>query len=347
MRVGVSVFTHTGQSIWENGLGQNVFFLVQLLRTLPLVTDVVLLNCGNQERLDTEWLDHLRSLGKKVVFFCRGQPYAGLAEPGIFQRQGYFSRAQRCDEIWIFPKDRLFKPLLETLHRCPVREVPFLWHPLFVKQRADVLAKAGFPFGYVPREQKGEPRSLRTAVFEPNSSVLKCCAIPMLVCDSAYRAAPESVAHLRVLNSIQFKEHPTFACLTRSLSLYKHSKIHLDHRHDFVGYMSQFADAVVAHQWQNEQNILHLDALYGGYALIHNSPWLAELGYYYEDSDIQAGGQQLLKAARQHDAGHASSMSRNRAFLTRLSPYSAENCTRYSHRLLHLSAHRASRGALC
>src|SRR5260370_29655905 len=51
MRIGISVLTHAGQSIWENGLGQNVFYLAHLLRTLPFVEEVLLLNCGDQSRL--------------------------------------------------------------------------------------------------------------------------------------------------------------------------------------------------------------------------------------------------------------------------------------------------------
>ncbi len=380
MRVGISVLTHAQQSIWENGLGQAVFFLAQLLRTLPLVSDVVLLNGGDQERvppeaeaalpglrlvpprdatdlidvaiemgadLDTEWLDHLRALGKKVVHFCGRQAYAGLVEPALFKRPGHFSRARRCDEVWTFRSNRLFKPMLETLHRCPVHEVPFLWHPAFVEQRAAFVASAGFRFGYQPIRPEQPRRALRVAVFEPNVSVSRCCAMPMLVCDAAYRAEPEAIAQLNVLNSIQLKAHPTFACLTRSLRLHEHQKVHLDHRHDFVGYMSQFADAVVTHQSHDELSLLHLDALHGGYPLVHNAPWLADLGYYYAESDVEAGGRQLRRAAREHDAGHADTLRRNRAFLAGLSPSSADNGMPYAHRLLRLAARPASRVALC
>ncbi|MEN8505384.1 MULTISPECIES: DUF2827 domain-containing protein [Paraburkholderia] len=380
MRIGISVLTHTGQSVWENGLGQNIFFFAQLLRALPFVTDVVLLDCGDQRELppeavnlaqefrlvppreatdlvdvvfemggglDVEWLDHIRALGKKVVFFCCGQPYAGLVEPSVFKKSGYFSRAQRCDEIWILAKDLAFKPMLQTLHRCPVFEVPFLWNPVFIERRVALVAQAGFHFGYEPAPKRDTPRALRVAIFEPNISVVKCCVIPMLVCDEAFRKDPATIARMHVLNSIQMKDHPSFAFLTRSLDLHKHEKIHLDQRHDFVGYMSQHANAVVAHQWHNAQNIAYLDALYGGYPLVHNSPWLAELGYYYADSDIAAGGAQLVKAARDHDADHDAYMRRARAFLARLNPLDADNRAQYARRLLDLGTRQTAKGASC
>jgi hypothetical protein len=372
MRIGISIATRQGQSIWENGLGQNVFFLVKLLRASPMVTDVVLLNCGPHASLpyeveailpglvlvpvreatelidvaiemggglDVEWLDHLRARGKKTVFLCCGQPYVGLIEPTVFKRDGYFARAQRCDEVWILPKDRALRPMLETLHRCPVFEVPFLWDPMFVDYRIREVQRAGFSFGYVPAaEREGGHRPLRVAVFEPNISVVKCGVIPMLACDMAYRAAPQSVAEMRVLNSAHLQGHPTFDFLVRSLDLNSASKLHVDHRHDFVGYMAQFGDAVVAHQWQNDQNILHLDALYGGYPLVHNAEWLSQLGYYYEAFNAPAGAAQLIRAAEQHDQHFPEYRAHTRAFLEGLNPLAPENSAAYLQRLLHLGA---------
>jgi hypothetical protein len=383
MRIGISVLTHEGQNIWENGLGQNVFFLAQLLRSLPVVTDVILLNCGDQGALpveaeqaafglplvpmraatdridvaiemggglDIEWVDYLCALGKKVVFMCCGQPYVGLIEPTVFRKRGFFSRAQRCDEVWILPKDRSLVPMLEALHRCPAFEVPYLWDPVFVERRAQVVKDAGYRFGYQPveREMEGDtptPRPLRVAVFEPNISVVKCFAIPALVCDTAFREQPAAIARLNLLNTVQMREQVTFTFLMRSLDLYKNERVNLDKRHDFAGYMSQFADVVVSHQWRNDQNFLYLDTLYGGYPLVHNSPWLKDLGYYYEGSDIPAGAKQLLRIAHEHDVDHANYLRRSRDFIATLSPLHAANRERYAQRLLQMSAKTAARAA--
>ncbi|RQR43481.1 DUF2827 family protein [Burkholderia sp. Bp9131] len=375
MKIGISVLTHAGQSIWENGLGQNIFYFVQLLRELPFVTGIVLLNCGDQQSLpaeavtlagdvplvaprdlpelpdvifemggglDVEWLDYARAQGKKVVFFCCGQPYVGLIEPSVFQRSGYFSRATRCDEIWILSKDRAHMPMLRTLHRCPVYEVPFLWDSTFIDQRIAAVEQAGLKFGYQARPLLGEPprRSLRAAVFEPNISVVKCCVIPMLIGEVAFRAESTAIQSLHVLNSVQMRDHPSFSFLLNAMDLHRQERVHLDGRHDFAGFMSQNADAVIAHQWQNDQNILYLDALYGGYPLIHNSPWLADYGYYYSGSDIEAGAAQILRA-RQHDAVHKYYLQRSRSFLASLSPHAPPNVSSYARRLLSLTATKA------
>ncbi|KVT12758.1 hypothetical protein WT24_11915 [Burkholderia sp. MSMB1078WGS] len=381
MRIGISLVTRAGQSIWDNGLGQNVFFLIKLLKALPAVRDVVLLNCGPEPQLpddirallpdlkllspqqatdaidiaiemsgglDIEWLDHLRARGKRTVYFCCGQPYVGLIEPSVFKRGGYFSRANRCDEIWILPKDRVFRPMLETLHRCPVFEVPYLWDPMFIDQRARLLGGVGRHFGFQPTQRLPEvTRALRVAIFEPNISVVKCCMLPMLIADTAYRCAPDAVAELTVLNSAHFEQHPTFSFMRNALELTGAGLVRVDHRHDFVDFMSHAADAVVAHQWQNDQNNLHLDALYGGYPLVHNSAWLSGLGYYYPDFDVQAGAQALVRAARQHDAKVADYKRDVCAFLGRLHPLAEENGARYFKQLLHVSARGRHGGQSC
>jgi len=336
MRIGISVLTHAGQNIWENGLGQNVIFLAQSFQKLPFVRSVVLLNGGDQNTmppqvnmdalglrmmsaheatdhidlaiemggaLDVKWLDYLRAQGKKVVWYCAGQPYVGLIEPSVFERPGFFSRADRCDEIWILPKDfSSFAPMLRALHRCPVHEVPYIWSPQFLDARARELEKEGYSFGYKPR---AAGTGLRVAIFEPNVSVVKCTNIPMLVCDEAFRAEPAQVDFMHVLNTLHLKDHPTLLYLANSLDLVKQHKAIFQGRHDFAGYMVQHADAVVSHQWQNDQNYNYLDALHGNYPLIHNSPWLRDAGYsdyYYPDFNTAEGGRKLLLAAGQHDS---------------------------------------------
>ncbi|EJL89167.1 Protein of unknown function (DUF2827) [Polaromonas sp. CF318] len=379
MRIGISVLTHAGQNIWENGLGQNVIFLAQAFQKLPFVQSVVLLNGGDQSTmppqvnmdalglrmmsaheatdhidlaiemagaLDVKWLDYLRAQGKKVVWYCAGQPYVGLIEPSVFDRPGFFSRADRCDEIWILPKDfSAFAPMLRALHRCPVHEVPYIWSPQFLDARARELEKEGYAFGYKARAAGA---GLRVAIFEPNVSVVKCTNIPMLVCDEAFRADPAQVNFMHVLNTLHLKDHPTLLYLANSLDLVKQQKAIFQGRHDFAGYMVQHADAVVAHQWQNDQNYNYLDALHGNYPLIHNSPWLRDAGYsdyYYPDFNTVEGGRKLLLAASQHDSRLEQHRQQARRVITSVDPFAHANLQSLARRLQALFSNTAGVGA--
>lgn len=365
MRIGISVISHEGQNIWENGMGQNVLFLALLLQRVPFVESVVLIDVGAPHvmppqvdlaamglslvraqdvtlsidvaielagALPVEWLAYFRACGGRVVYMCVGQPFVGLIEPMVFSDKGSFHRADRCDEVWLLPKDETFLPLTRTLHRCPAHVVPYLWSPQFLAQRVQEVEAAGHRFGHVARRGAG----WRVAIFEPNISVVKTSTVPMLICDEAFRADTSSVASMEVLNTLHMKEHPTMLYLANSLDLVQQHRATFHGRHDFAGFMVQDADAVVAHQWQNDQNYSYLDALYGSYPLIHNAPWLREAGYYYPDFDILAGAAQLQRAWREHDAQLGDYRARAQRVFDAVDPASPRNVDAYAERLLAL-----------
>lgn len=375
MRIGISVISHQGQNIWQNGLGQNVVFLAQLLQQLPFVRAVSLIDVGDQGvlpkqvdtaalgltvvsqrdagdqidviiemagALDTEWLVLMRARGKKAVYFCCGHPFVNLAEPVVFEKSGHFARPGRCDEIWSLPEHAMFASLQRTLHRCPVHTVPYLWHPYFVRQRIAEVEAQGYRFGWeAARAQRvtGDTRKgLSVAIFEPNISVVKTSTIPMLACDEAYRADRSSVEALHVLNTLHMTTHPTMLHFANSLDLVREHKATFHGRHDIVGFMTQHADAVVSHQWTNEQNYSYLDALAGGYPLVHNSNWLKGFGagYYYPEFDAVRGGAQLRYAASHHDAGLDDYRSASQRVFDAVDPFAAHNLRAYAKRLLNL-----------
>jgi len=336
MRIGISVITHAGQNIWENGLGQNVVFLAQLFQRLPFVRSVVLIDVGDQGRLpeqvdapalglplmtqaeatdavdvivemagalDPRWLDLQRARGRKVVYYCAGQPFAGVVESPVFDRAGHFPRPDRCDEVWVIPEYAMFVPFQRTLHRCPVHVVPYLWDPQFLAQRVREIGRQGYHYGWQARPKHAPRAGLRVAIFEPNVSVAKTSSISMLACDEACRAEPASVQMMHVLNTLHMKDHPTMLYLANSLDLVRQHRACFHGRNDIAGFMAQHADAVVSHQWTNDQNYSYLDALYGDYPLVHNSPWLHGFGagYHYPGFEAAEGGRQLLRAWAEHD----------------------------------------------
>lgn len=330
MNIGISILLTENLNIWSNGLNQNILFLAQTLRATGLCDEIVLVNCAEGQfaagQVDLEqWgvrivsqheigdsLDVLiefggafdpkfvrwqRARGKKVVWFVAGQPFVGsLIEPIIFDKPAFFAQPDRCDEIWLLPEYRDFAPMLRTLYRCPVWQAPYLWSSVFVEQRAREVTAAGFHFGFNLPPQT----PLRVAIFEPNISVVKNCLIPMLGTDVAYRRNPSAIEHLFTLNTLHMKEHPTLLFLANSLDLVKQHHATFEGRHDIVGFMAEYANAVVSHQWQNEQNYLYMDVLWGNYPLIHNSAWIKDAGYYYPDFEAEQAADALLDAWKHH-----------------------------------------------
>ncbi len=360
--------SYEGQSVWSNGMGQNIVFLAELFQRLPFVSSVVLIDVGALAAmpqdagiadkglriitmreatdavdvivelggaLDVGWLDLMRARGRKVVFHVVGQPYLGLTEAAVFQKPGHMSRPDRCDEVWLLHKDAELAPIMRTLHCCDVFEVPYIWHPQFLQARIAHVAQHGYRYGYRPRAEAGTS-ALRVGIFEPNISVQKTSSIPMLICEEAYRVDNGSIASMVALNTFHMKEHATLLHMANSLDLVRDHRALFEGRHDVVSFMAVHGDAIVSHQWANDQNYLYLDALYGGYPLIHNSPWIKDAGYYYPDFDVQEGARQLLRAQREHDAALDDYRERGRRVIEAVNPFSQANLEAYAQRLMHL-----------
>lgn len=374
MRIGISVITHAGQNIWENGMGQNVFFLAQSLKAVPFVKSVDLIDVGNQtsmpdqvdlntfdmhllkpnqadDKIDViielagalspQWLALQRARGKKVVYYCVGQPYVALTENSIFDKPSYFPPVGRCDEIWLLPKDQHYIPMMRTLYRCPIYIAPYLWTPIFIRNRIQEAASHALHYGWQPNLMSdGICEPLRIAIFEPNISVVKTASIPMLACNQAYQNNSESIAMMHVLNSLHLKDHLTMLHLANSLKLVQQQKAYFYGRHDIVGFMSQHANAVVSHQWCNDQNYMYMDVLYGDYPLIHNAEWLKsfDVGYYYPDFDAMEAGRQIHNAWQHHNINLSAQQQKNHILFKTTDPLSTANIQIHTQLLTHLCA---------
>jgi hypothetical protein len=357
--VGVSLFVRgTGQSLWENGIFQNCLLLILLLRQSPLVAHAAMVNGGDEaidprmmldewsvplwskdeamQRCDVmiemsaqfsaDWIAAFRQRGGKVVTMRVGNDYVIDIERAIFDKPpGFLFSGAHYDGVWTIPEfRRSCLHYYQTGLRAPVTIVPHIWHPtLFDKARATLAP--GLEFGYKP----GKPR-WRAAIFEPNICMVKTSLIPMLAVEEAYRAKPEFLDIVRVCNTLHIKDHTTFVHFARRLDIVEHGIATFEGRYATYEFMSAYADAVVSHTWENAQNYLYYELLYGGYPLIHNSPFLGDAGYYYPDFDCQAGGRALLKAFGEHDANLDAYRERSSRVLDSVSIANPANVAAYS-----------------
>ena len=76
-------------------------------------------------------------------------------------------------------------------------------------------------------------------------------------------------------------------------------------------------------------NYSHLEALYLGVPLIHNSPALENLGYYYPEFDVDMGAKQLKNAIENHASTIQAYKKDAQQFLDSCSPYTNENTQAY------------------
>lgn len=366
LRVGVTINIRDGtQSLWENGIFQNCILLVKLFQLLPEVESAVLIHGAGvkqipkglmlsetgveiigsdnaMKKLDVvvemsdqfpeDWVTRFRVKGGRYVSMKVGNEYFIDVERAIYS----LPHAGLCsdkvyDAVWTLPQYQDCCADYFSLNmRAPVRILPHLWSPIFMEKSLKKLPE-GVRFGYQPGR-----RRWRVCTFEPNLSMVKTSITPMLVCEEAYRANPRFAKIFHFCNTHKSKDNPAFVRFARSLDIVKNGLSSFDVRYHFYEFMAKDGDCVVSHQWHNPQNYLYYETLHGGYPLIHNSPLLRDIGYYYPDFDCKEGGNVLFNAYKGHDARLDLYKEKAATFLKTLDINYAPNLKAYSRELQRL-----------
>ncbi|MET3496275.1 DUF2827 domain-containing protein [Variovorax boronicumulans] len=369
LKVGVSIFVRKGeQSLWENGIFQNCLFLVMLLQRSPLVGQTFLVAGGGdgspedaanfitdspvpmidmaqaaQEldvmiemsaQLGREWMVAFRERGGKIVSMRVGNDYVIDIERMVFNKpHGLLLTGAPYNEVWTLPEyEATCVPYFASCFRAPVRMMPHLWSPI-VLDRAVTKLPEGESFGY-----KAGRRRWRVAMFEPNICMVKTSHVPLLCCESAHRADPDMLAHVQAYNTFHMKDHVSFNGFANSLDIVRHGITTFEGRFPIWHVMAMNVDAVVSHQWENAQNYLYYEALYGGYPLIHNSHLIGDCGYRYHGFDCEEGGRALQQAFAEHDANLPAYRERARQLIAKLDPESEDNVRIYTAAIENLYA---------
>jgi len=288
------------------------------------------------------WMRRIHARGAKIVCFGVGHNYNAVVEALVFNKGEGISVADPSlrVETWGIPQHtKTCSPLMKTLTRKPMVEMPHLWSPYFLDKTIREVEFKGHRFGFRADYHSREVKGWQVAIFEPNIAVVKNAWISMLVCENAYRLNPEAVLLMKVMNSFHMKEHATFLRFALNLDLTKHSKASYEPRVPFAHLMGEHQmDAVVAHHWECGLNYAYYDALYGGYPLIHNSEFLqkADVGIYYPEFSALKGGDSLLEAWNQPPDYWQDYKKKAAEFLKTMHPEHPENIRIFTERLLHV-----------
>lgn len=251
---------------------------------------VISYRCGNDYVIDSEYLT------KNVI-------------------KGTYFNGAVFDEIWTHSQhSNTCKYYWQTAMRAPVVEMPHVWSPYFLNHSINSIEKEniGYHFGYEARLQlhaDKQPTSMqkhqdgKTVInMEPNINVVKTSMYPIIISELAYRKNKAPFGNFLFCNTQHIKEQLSFNSYVSKLDIVKENRATFEARYTFPWVMTLHADIVLCHQWENSLNYIYYDALYGHYPLVHNSPILKNIGYYYEGFNAEDGADALLRATTEHDA---------------------------------------------
>lgn len=340
IKIGITIgLKDNKESIWTNGIKQNVLVLHRLLKNSKKEYEVVLLNT-----IDVDWstkpsylkdieicnfkdrfmeMDLLICMGaqvhnadlkrfkeqpnKKVIGYKCGNNYVITMENIMFKpsEDKLYQFDEEYDEIWYIPQqDEVNRGYYHTLYRTNALIVPFVWHNQFLFE-ALVEVEENFKKGNFKKDWRYEvgKEQKRIGVMEPNINIVKFCLIPAMIAEESYRGkvGKKHIDKLMLTNAQDISKHKEFLGMIKTFDLFKDNKITAESRYQTAYVLTQHIDVLVCHQILNPLNYIYLDAAYMGYPVLHNAPMCKDLGYYYEGSDTIDGAKKLDYILKNHD----------------------------------------------
>jgi hypothetical protein len=341
MKIGITLgLKDNKESIWTNGIKQNVLMLVHLLKNSKKKYDVCILNSMNVdfterpsylEGIDIHYfndkfleMDLLIVMGaqifdyqletfkrsgdnKKVVSYKCGNNYVIHMENILFRpsEDKKFQYERQYDEIWYVPQqDEVNSGLYKTLYRTNAFAVPFIWSEKFLFEAVREIHK-GFKAGKYTKDWQYDNTKEKKilGIMEPNLNIVKFCLIPAMIAEESYRTITgrKHIEKLRITNGNVVSKHREFMSIIQTFDLFREGKISSESRYQTAYMLTQHLDVLICHQLLNPLNYLYLDAAYLGYPVLHNAPMCKDLGYYYEGSDTTEASKTLNYILTEHD----------------------------------------------
>ena len=357
MKIGITLgLKDNKESIWTNGIKQNVLMLVHLLKNSKKGYEVCILNSMNvdfTERpsyldgIDIHYfndkfleMDLLIVMGaqifdyqletfkrsganKKVVSYKCGNNYVIHMENILFRpsEDKKFQYEKQYDEIWYVPQqDEVNSGLYKTLYRTNAFAVPFIWSEKFLFEAVRDIHK-GFKSGKYTKDWQYDNTKEKKilGIMEPNLNIVKFCLIPAMIAEESYRTVTgrKHIEKLRITNATTVSKHKEFMSIINTFDLFREGKVSAESRYQTAYMLTQHLDVLICHQLLNPLNYLYLDAAYLGYPVLHNAPMCKDLGYYYEGSDTVEASKTLNHILTEHDKNIDAYNERNDKVLQR------------------------------
>lgn len=365
MRIGITV--DTSRNAWSSETGQSAFFIYDILRRsgaecyyisngrVPpqgfkghkyieltelfkeggLHFDIILIG---EEPLTYPQLDALkkRSAKCKIIFLSFHNKLADDTQRCLFScasPMGPYSGVPDLhflfDEVWTFSHHDYQHPYIQTLFQNEnIKSVPYIWDPGPLQHAIKNTDHQKLFFN--PSNPHFQEKSNKICIFESNLSFSENLLIPLMICEKAYVGNKVGIDAINIFNCKKLRSNKYLSSLLRKLCLTKDNKTYFNNRWGFIDAIERWGGAVVSHQVTTELTRLHLECLYLGVPLIHNCKLLEDAGYFYENSDVNEGADQLRLALVHHGELFDYYKGRATEYVAKHSVYNMHNINSYA-----------------
>lgn len=339
-RIGITVSVSKG--LWTNGINQNAIYFAKILKEIGYTVYLIHDTPKDQEDINDikmitieksfkipfnlvvqfgfavhkKFYDEYKQKNKnlKLVAYECGNKFIMDMEAILFKENEdtVISDKVKPDQIWCIPqmeKTNLdYYKFLNNQEKATV--VPFVWDPMAI----DDYCNKNNIGKYSPRSTK------RIGVMEANISVMKNVLLPIVIINE-YEKRCKDLDFVTLYSTDKMRLRKTFISLISKTSIFKRGKVNASHRANVASALNKDIDLVLSWQWENNLNYLWLDVAWLGYPIIHNGSLCKDIGYYYDQFNVEDAVSKLKFAIENHNSD-LEYIDRNREIIKR---YTAEN----------------------
>ena len=309
MKVGINI--HFQHSFFSNGISSTVFSIANAVASLGHTPILLNLN-GTVDWFDDilslknkyeirhmsqpgEMLDIMidvdgfimpserRRIAKKVVVFLRKPAFLTLSESTVYPVKQP-SQSFDCDEIWTWDnfgaKD---SHLIEIMTKKPVIRIPYTWSSTAVTEYG-----ANSP-SWLETSKKADLWTIHS--LDTNSSVSNNCTLPLVGVAYAKDNSKLKFKELHIHNSERIESQPFFKDNVLAHCRRDDLDIKFSGRIRCTDFRSLPKTVIIVHlRFMTIKPVL-LDCVWNGIPIVHNSPFLKEIGlglerHYYADNSV-------------------------------------------------------------
>lgn len=352
----IGVTCKDSSKVFSNGLTQNAYFLILLLRNAGYDVDPVsqfeeagkfleeleirLLSFDTVKNYDIllevcysvtdDLLDYSLKNGLKLVTINYGNILMLIQEDMILAPTRTPAINRGGFDVWISPHFEFSKGFVAATSKAKVEICPYIWNNKIFDKYCETNKMDPF--------YKNDKNLNKIGIFEPNINIIKTCVYPLIALEKLERADKTLIKEILVFNGFDMKDNPKFKEVVTNFDIYTNKKLSMESRFPLPSILgNELIGAILSHNFYCDLNYLTLEGLYSGVPVIHNSEFCKDAGYFYKTFDADDCIEKIKYAILNHDSDIENYKKSAKEVLYRFSVNNNENIKKYKYLIENIS----------